>query len=139
MFPCYILSLRIPLAQQSNELVNITRHYYLNRTLTIALIAPPRSSPQPCLPPSPLPVQPAYPTTDATLSPDQYRTVQYFVDVELPVTGCSAAKVSKLDYYADGTLIVTFPTQVYEILTGIIEQSDVGTRILLDGMEIELC
>lgn len=123
-------------------------------------IAPPHSSPQPCLPPLPLPlplpVQPAYPTTDvlrdqvglflrnidATLSPgrlpsqtlhqpfeivlkhvspEQYRTIQHLVDVELPGTGCSAAKVSKLDYYADGTLIITFPTQVHEILTGIIE------------------
>lgn len=116
-------------------------------------ISSPRSSPQPCLPPSPLP---AYPTTDALrdqvglflrnidatlspgllsfqilhqpfevvlkhVSPDQYQTIRHLVDVELPGTGCSAAKLSKLDYYADGTLIVTFPTQVHEILTGIIE------------------
>lgn len=119
-------------------------------------VAPPRSPPQPCLSPLPLPVPPTYPGTDvlrdkvglflrnldATLSrgrlfphtphqpfaivlkhvsPDQYRTIQHLVDIELPGTGCSAAKVSKLDYYADATLIITFPTQVHEILTGIIE------------------
>lgn len=55
------------------------------------------------------------------VSPDQYRTIQHLVDIELPGTGCSAAKMSKLDYYADGTLVITFPTQVHEILTGIVE------------------
>lgn len=51
--------------------------------------------------------------------PDQYGAIRSLVDTGLP--GSSAAKMSKLDYYADGRLIITFPTQVHEVLTGIIE------------------
>lgn len=41
------------------------------------------------------------------------------MDIQIPFS--SAAKMSKLDYYADGTLIITFPSHVHEVLTGIIE------------------
>lgn len=50
---------------------------------------------------------------------DQYGAIRCLVDTGLP--GSSAAKISKLDYYADGRLIITIPTQVHEVLTGIIE------------------
>lgn len=53
------------------------------------------------------------------VSPDQYEAIRCLVDTGLPSS--SAAKMSKMDYYADGRLIITFPAQVHEILTGIIE------------------
>lgn len=53
------------------------------------------------------------------VSPDQYKAIQCLVDTGLP--GSSAAKVSKVDYYADFSLIVTFPSQVHETMTSIID------------------
>lgn len=67
-------------------------------------------------------IRPPCPLLEITLnhiSSNQYRAIQHLVDVGLP--GSSAAKVSKLNYFAGGILIITFPTQIHETLTGIIE------------------
>lgn len=53
------------------------------------------------------------------VSHEQYKEIQCLIDTGLP--GSSAAKVSKVDYFADGNLIVTFPSQVHETMTSIID------------------